>query len=147
MLWTTAIKWSRAEKWNGPIRRWHPLRLKDFHWTKKNEPKIVSQSGGLLQVPLLSLAKAGLPLVINFGSCTWPPFMANLARIKQVHSRSADPVKQVMHHNQPLHKVRIKQVYARSADTKGQDQAGPCQVSRSIKASQAPYSAATQGQD
>jgi hypothetical protein len=32
--------------------------------------------------------------------------MANLARIKQVHARSADPVKQVLHHDQQIHKVR-----------------------------------------
>jgi len=43
---------------------------KRFPLDQKNEPKKVSQSGGLLQVPLLNLAKAGLPLVINFGSCT-----------------------------------------------------------------------------
>jgi hypothetical protein len=43
---------------------------KRFPLDQKNEPKKVSQSGGLLQVPLLSLAKAGLPLIINFGSCT-----------------------------------------------------------------------------
>jgi hypothetical protein len=76
----------------------------------------VNQSGGLLQVPLLSLAKAGLPLVINFGSCTWPPFMANLARIKQVHARLADLVMQDLHHAQQLNKVKSKQDYARSAD-------------------------------
>jgi hypothetical protein len=122
------------KKWNWPIRRWHPLRLKDFHWTKKSETKKVSQWGGLLQVPLLNLAKVGLPLVINFGSCTWPPFMANLARIKQVHARSADLVKQVLHHAGQTQKARIKQ-------------AGPCQVSRSIKASLAPWSAATQCQE
>ena len=32
---------------------------------------------------LLSVATSNLPLIINFGSCTWPPFMANLARMKE----------------------------------------------------------------
>jgi len=26
------------------------------------------------------------PIVLNFGSCTWPPFMANLVKVKKVRS-------------------------------------------------------------
>ena len=31
----------------------------------------------------LSFHRAGRPLVINFGSCTWPPFMANLGKVEK----------------------------------------------------------------
>ena len=30
---------------------------------------------------LVSFPRAGRPLVINFGSCTWPPFMVNLGKV------------------------------------------------------------------
>ena len=31
-----------------------------------------------------------VPLVVNFGSCTWSPFMVNLTRIKKIQSRFAN---------------------------------------------------------
>ena len=31
-----------------------------------------------------------VPLIVNFGSCTWPPFMASLARISRIQQRWAD---------------------------------------------------------
>lgn len=33
---------------------------------------------------LLDFINESRPTVINFGSCTWPPFMANLEKIKKV---------------------------------------------------------------
>ena len=39
------------------------------------------------QLPMLSIAASTVPLVINFGSCTWPPFMANLAKIKKIQAK------------------------------------------------------------
>ena len=43
-------------------------------------PPVVKMDG-VTQVNLLDFAKAGRPLVLNFGSCTWPPFMEKLATI------------------------------------------------------------------
>ena len=45
------------------------------------------------KMPLLSLAKAGRPLVVNFGSGSRPPFMANLGKfgsLRQNFSKVAD---------------------------------------------------------
>ena len=42
--------------------------------------------------PLLSFVKAGRPLVINFGSCTWPPFMASLAKFGDLRTKYAELV-------------------------------------------------------
>jgi len=39
---------------------------------------------------LLSHEKAGRPLVVNFGSCTWPPFMANLSKFSDLHRKFAE---------------------------------------------------------
>ena len=36
---------------------------------------------GVTQGNLLDFAKAGRPLVINFGSCSWPPFIEKLAEV------------------------------------------------------------------
>ena len=47
----------------------------------------------LSQVNLLDLATSGRPLVLNFGSCSWPPFMGKLAtmvRISQAYESVAD---------------------------------------------------------
>ena len=41
-------------------------------------PPVVKMDG-VTQVNLLDFAKAGRPLVLNFGSCSWPPFMVKLA--------------------------------------------------------------------
>jgi hypothetical protein len=100
-------KWSRAEKWNGPIRRWHPLLLKDFHWTKK---KWNEKSEPIRRTVTGSTAEPGQRWAAP-GHQLWFLHLTSL-------------------HGQP-----------------GQDQAGPCQVSRSSKASHAPCSADTKGQD
>ena len=39
---------------------------------------------GVTQVNLLDFAKAGRPLVLNFGSCSWPPFMEKLATVVRI---------------------------------------------------------------
>ena len=39
--------------------------------------------------PLLSFAKAGRPLIVNFGSCTWPPFMASLGKFGALRTKFA----------------------------------------------------------
>ncbi|OWF40597.1 type I iodothyronine deiodinase-like [Mizuhopecten yessoensis] len=41
-------------------------------------------------VKLLSFQKSGRPLVLNFGSCTSPPFMAKLAEFKEIARDFAD---------------------------------------------------------
>ena len=28
------------------------------------------------------------PIILNFGSCTWPPFMANLVKVKKVGNKA-----------------------------------------------------------
>jgi len=56
------------------------------------DPQLHELSSGNL-VSLLGFAKTGRPLVLNFGSCTWPPFMASLgefANLKEKFSHSAD---------------------------------------------------------
>jgi len=40
-----------------------------------------SKKHRLLDPDLLDLSR---PIVLNFGSCTWPPFMANLVKVKKV---------------------------------------------------------------
>ena len=45
----------------------------------------VVRMDGVTQVNLLDFAKVGRPLVMNFGSCTWPPFVAKLAEITRLH--------------------------------------------------------------
>ena len=47
-------------------------------------PPVVKIDGVTL-VSLLDFAKAGRPLVFNFGSCTWPPFMEKLAEINRMY--------------------------------------------------------------
>ena len=58
---------------------YHPAPNPQLHDPKTGDP-----------VSLLSVSPSGTaeePLVINFGSCTWPPFMVNLARVKQIQER------------------------------------------------------------
>ena len=44
----------------------------------------VVKMDGVTQVNLLDFAKAGRPLVLNFGSCSWPPFMEKLAEVARM---------------------------------------------------------------
>ncbi len=54
-------------------------------------PKVLS-SDGTHEYNLLDFAKPGRPLVLNFGSCTWPPFMAELADFSRVAADFAGEV-------------------------------------------------------
>ena len=59
--------------------------------TAPNPPVI--KMDDLSQVKVLDLAFPGRPLVLNFGSCSWPPFMEKLAtmvRISQAYESVAD---------------------------------------------------------
>ena len=52
-------------------------------WKPAPNPPVVKMDG-VTQVNLLDLAKAGRPLVLNFGSCSWPPFMEKLAEVARL---------------------------------------------------------------
>ena len=47
-------------------------------------------SDGSTSVNMLDLARKGRPLVVNFGSCSWPPFMNKLAAFNKVSSDNYD---------------------------------------------------------
>ncbi len=58
---------------------------------KAPNPKVLSQDGATVY-SLLDFAKPGRPLVLNFGSCSWPPFMAELADLSRVAADFADNI-------------------------------------------------------
>ena len=52
-------------------------------------PKVYT-ADGKTRVNLLDTASPGRPLVLNFGSCSWPPFIARLAEFKRLVAEFAD---------------------------------------------------------
>ncbi len=56
---------------------------------KAPNPNVLT-SDGQKEVKLLDSAQPGQPLVLNFGSCSWPPFIAELADFKKIVADFAD---------------------------------------------------------
>lgn len=46
-------------------------------------PELIELKSGR-EVRLLDFMKTNRPLVVNFGSCTWPPFVAKLAKFQAI---------------------------------------------------------------
>lgn len=66
-------------------------RYKDIFKTARLHGKApnaeVVELSNLTRAKLLDLQKCGRPLVINFGSCTWPPFMSKLEQFNSLIAR------------------------------------------------------------
>ena len=83
----------KASEWSETIGSWEAykesvfalLREASLGTVSEGEPapnvtvyKLSKADGSTVPCNLLDFAKEGRPLVINFGSCSWPPFLANL---------------------------------------------------------------------
>ena len=62
------------------LREWYHIAKKG---QKAPNPKLMS-SDGATHLNLMDVKKKHRPLVVNFGSCSWPPFMAKLAEFCKV---------------------------------------------------------------
>ncbi len=51
-------------------------------------PTVIDFESGK-SIKLWDVLSKSRPTVLNFGSCTWPPFMVNLERIKELHASFA----------------------------------------------------------
>ena len=60
-----------------------------FKGYKAPNPKLLSIDGSA-EMYLLDVQKQGRPLVLNFGSCTWPPFVEKLARFNEIIAEFCD---------------------------------------------------------
>jgi len=72
------------------------VELKNLNKTAKlysssPNPELHDPESGVTK-HLLSVAAKSVPLVVNFGSCSWSPFMVNLARIKKIQAKFANKV-------------------------------------------------------
>ena len=62
-----------------------------FVGSKAPNAKLLSLDG-FSEKFLLDFQSKGRPLVLNFGSCTWPPFVAKLARFNEIIAEFCDEV-------------------------------------------------------
>jgi len=92
---------------------WHDLNKTAGEFGPAPNPLVHDPDTGA-SVRLLDVAVKGQPLVINFGSCTWPPFMVNLARINKIHDRFASKATFLTVYVQeahPVEKEEFKNMY------------------------------------
>lgn len=78
----------------GYVKQWYRSRILDLNkkaklWQIAPNPP-VSKIDGRKLYNLLDFQKKGRPLILNFGSCTWPPFVAKLSEFKKLVDEFCD---------------------------------------------------------